>query len=31
MDMDGLIRTGVIYKQKEAFEWLKDALISKLR
>jgi predicted nucleotidyltransferase component of viral defense system len=31
MDMDGLTRTGVIYKQKEAFEWLKDTLISKLR
>jgi predicted nucleotidyltransferase component of viral defense system len=31
MDMDGLIRAGVIYKQKEAFEWLKDTLISKLR
>jgi predicted nucleotidyltransferase component of viral defense system len=31
MDMDGLIRAGVIYNQKEAFEWLKDTLISKLR
>lgn len=31
MDMDGLICAGVIYNQKEAFEWLKDTLISKLR
>ena len=30
-DMDGLIRTGVKYDQKEAFEWVKDALLNKLR
>lgn len=29
-DMEGLIRPGIEYNQKEAFEWLKDEVISKL-
>lgn len=31
MDMDGLIRSGITYNQKEAFEWLKDEVLIKLR
>lgn len=30
-DMDGVIRSGVKYNQKEAFEWLKDEVLIKLR
>ena len=30
-DMDGLIRSGVKYNQKEAFQWLKDVVLVKLR
>lgn len=30
-DMEALLRPGVEYNQKEAFEWLKDELITKLR
>jgi predicted nucleotidyltransferase component of viral defense system len=31
MDMDGLIRSGISYNQKEAFEWIKDEVLIKLR
>lgn len=31
IDMDGLIRAGIKYNQKEAFEWIKDTLLTKLR
>lgn len=30
-DMDGLIRTGINYHQKDAFEWVKDELLTRLR
>lgn len=30
-DMDGLIRSGVKYNQKEAFQWLKDVVLVKMR
>jgi predicted nucleotidyltransferase component of viral defense system len=30
-DMEGVIRSGVDYDQAEAFRWLKEELISKLR
>lgn len=30
-DMDGLIRSGIEYNQEEAFEWLKEQLLTKLR
>jgi predicted nucleotidyltransferase component of viral defense system len=30
-DMEALLRSGVEYNQKEAFEWLKNELITKLR
>jgi predicted nucleotidyltransferase component of viral defense system len=30
-DMDGLIRSGISYNQKEAFEWIKDEVLIKLR
>jgi len=31
MDMDGLIRSGISYNQKEAFEWIKEEVLIKLR
>ena len=31
LDMDGLIRSGISYNQKEAFEWIKDEVLIKLR
>lgn len=31
MDMDGLIRSGISYNQKEAFEWVKNEVLIKLR
>lgn len=31
MDIEGLIRAGIKYNQKEAFEWIKDTLRIKLR
>jgi predicted nucleotidyltransferase component of viral defense system len=31
MDMDGLIRAGITYNQKEAFEWIKNKVLIKLR
>jgi predicted nucleotidyltransferase component of viral defense system len=30
-DMDGLIRSGVTYNQQEAFEWLKNEVIIRLK
>ena len=30
-DMDGLIRSGVKYNQQEAFEWLKNEVIIRLK
>jgi predicted nucleotidyltransferase component of viral defense system len=31
LDMDGLIRSGISYNQKEAFEWIKEEVLIKLR
>lgn len=31
MDMDELIRSGISYNQKEAFEWMKEEVLIKLR
>ena len=30
-DIEGLLRAGIIYNQNEAFEWLKNELIEKLK
>lgn len=30
VDMCGLIRVGIKYNQKEALEWIKDTLLTKL-
>ena len=30
-DMEGLLRAGVEYNQTEAFEWLREEVITKLK
>ncbi len=30
-DMEGILRLGVTYNQKQAFEWLRDEIISKMK
>ncbi len=29
-DMEGLLREGIVYTQKEAFDWLKESIITKM-